>query len=54
MHGLDPMPPRREVISWMPDPRDGQRRIYELECGHFVSRRTRGDKRTACCPECIQ
>lgn len=42
----------RRVVDWQPDPRDNQRRIYTLDCGHRVSRRTYGNKRRALCEIC--
>lgn len=43
---------RRNVIAYHPDPDDPKRRIYRLECGHSVSRRTSSRKTWAICGEC--
>lgn len=43
---------RRAVVRADPDPSDGNRRLYRLECGHTISRRTNGSKRWALCGHC--
>jgi hypothetical protein len=39
----------RRVITWTPDPADPRWRIYRLECGHFVRRWGRNERRRARC-----
>lgn len=43
---------RRAVVAAGADPADGRRRLYRLECGHTISRRTNGSKRWALCGHC--
>jgi hypothetical protein len=44
--------PQRRILSWMPDAASPYHRIYELECGHYARRRTKGDKTYCLCGEC--
>ncbi len=42
----------RDIKGFSPDPQDNTRRIYKLECGHSVIRRTNASKRKALCGFC--
>jgi len=43
---------RRKVMSYAPDPQDGNRLNYTLECGHVVNRRINTTKQWALCGYC--
>jgi hypothetical protein len=43
---------RRRIVASRPDPDDSKRRIYTLDCGHDVSRRTKYGKSWTLCGHC--
>lgn len=44
--------PRRLILSSKPDLKQPYRRLYRLECGHTVSRKTSPGKGWAMCGYC--